>query len=76
MEDYDPEKPSRKRQEFTDGVGTISVELSDMIWQKLCAARRDDGKHAVKPSAVSVIIFPCVDSVHSLFAVPNSLPGL
>ena|ERR1700733_13690932 len=37
---------------FTDGVGTISQELGDRIWKTLCDARRDHGKHAVKPSAV------------------------
>lgn len=76
IEEYDPEKPGRKRQEFTDGVGTVSVQLSDMIWQKLCAGRRDGGKNAVKPSAVSVTPFSRFYSVHPLFAVSNSLLGL
>ena len=38
---------------FSDGVGTISEDLGDLIWQTLCNARRDGGAHAVKPSAVS-----------------------
>ena len=53
FEDVDPKNPRNKPGLFTDGVGTISTELSDMIWQTLCAARRDGGKHAIKPSAVS-----------------------
>lgn len=38
---------------FTDGVGTISQELGDRIWERLCDARRDHGRNGVKPSAVS-----------------------
>jgi RNA-dependent RNA polymerase len=37
----------------TDGVGTISKELGDQIWTKLCDARRDHGTGVVQPSAVS-----------------------
>jgi RNA-dependent RNA polymerase len=44
-----------KPYEFTDGVGTISRQLGDLIWDALCAARRDHGKHAVKPSVVSFL---------------------
>lgn len=52
-EEADSTKPPRKLEPFTDGVGTISVELGDWIWETLCAARRDGGKHAIKPDAVS-----------------------
>jgi hypothetical protein len=38
---------------FTDGVGTISRELSDRIWDALCASRRDRREHTIKPSVVS-----------------------
>lgn len=38
---------------YTDGVGTISEELGDLIWQTLCEARRYQQKPPVKPSAVS-----------------------
>lgn len=40
--------------EFTDGVGTISKELSDRIWDALCASRGDRRGHTIKPSVVSV----------------------
>ncbi|KAG2355838.1 RNA dependent RNA polymerase-domain-containing protein [Suillus spraguei] len=39
---------------FSDGVGTVSHELSDLIWETLCHARRDGGAHAVKPSAYQI----------------------
>ncbi|KAG1890753.1 RNA dependent RNA polymerase-domain-containing protein [Suillus subluteus] len=39
---------------FSDGVGTVSDELGDLIWQTLCNARRDGGAHAVKPSAYQI----------------------
>ncbi|KAH9996136.1 RNA dependent RNA polymerase-domain-containing protein [Russula compacta] len=35
----------------TDGVGTISPELADMIWEAKCNAGRDLRQHRVKPSA-------------------------
>jgi RNA-dependent RNA polymerase len=38
---------------FTDGVGTISKDLGNKIWDALCEARRDKGKNAIQPSAVS-----------------------
>ena len=37
----------------TDGVGTISSELGDMIWAKLCEGRHDHGERSTKPSVVS-----------------------
>ncbi|KAG2067060.1 RdRP-domain-containing protein, partial [Suillus decipiens] len=39
---------------FSDGVGTVSDELGNLIWQTLCDARRDGGAHAVKPSAYQI----------------------
>ena len=39
---------------FTDGVGTISPELGDMIWDALCAARDESYRaNNIQPSAVS-----------------------
>lgn len=38
---------------FTDGVGTISEELGDMIWNALCEGRDENYKKNVKPSVVS-----------------------
>ena len=40
---------------FTDGVGTISRQLGDMIWEALCTAKEDLRRHddERKPSAVS-----------------------
>jgi len=59
----------------TDGVGTISKQLGDKIWEALCAERRDHGSNAVKPSAVSdsgwIII-----CAHTYFSVPNSVLGV
>lgn len=39
---------------FTDGVGTISVQLGDMIWEALCNARPESRQRGIKPSAVSL----------------------
>jgi hypothetical protein len=36
---------------FTDGVGTISPELADMIWEAICKASRNIRENRVKPSA-------------------------
>ena len=35
----------------TDGVGTISPQLADMIWEAKCKASRHVREHRVKPSA-------------------------
>jgi RNA-dependent RNA polymerase len=43
---------------FTDGVGTISKDLGNKIWDALCETRRDKGKNAIQPSAVSKECFP------------------
>jgi hypothetical protein len=37
--------------DHTDGVGTISLQLADMIWEAKCKANRHVRKHRVKPSA-------------------------
>jgi len=36
---------------FTDGVGTISPQLADMIWEAICKASRNIRENRVKPSA-------------------------
>ena len=36
---------------FTDGVGTISSQLADMIWEAKCKASSHVREHRVKPSA-------------------------
>ncbi|ETW86290.1 hypothetical protein HETIRDRAFT_443820 [Heterobasidion irregulare TC 32-1] len=38
----------------TDGVGTISPELGDMIWQALCRERKHMSSRSVKPSAYQI----------------------
>ena len=40
---------------FTDGVGTISRDLADMIWEALCSAKPDLLQLEHKPCAVSVL---------------------
>jgi RNA-dependent RNA polymerase len=42
---------------FTDGVGTISKDLGNKIWDALC---EDKGKHAIQPSAVSQECYPLI----------------
>ncbi|TBU35633.1 RdRP-domain-containing protein [Dichomitus squalens] len=39
---------------FTDGVGTISPKLGDMIWEALCTAKEDLRRHERKPSAYQI----------------------
>jgi RNA-dependent RNA polymerase len=58
---------------FTDGVGTISRELGDMIWEALCASRRDHGQRAVKPSAASTLDISALSNqlmIYSLVSDP------
>jgi RNA-dependent RNA polymerase len=59
---------------FSDGVGTVSDELGDLIWKTLCDARRDGGTHAIKPSAVSASTLG--NTVLSGVTVPNQIPWL
>ncbi|KAG6336315.1 hypothetical protein ID866_2764 [Astraeus odoratus] len=37
---------------FTDGIGTISQGLSNMIWDALCRNYSDHGRNSVQPTAV------------------------
>ncbi|KAL4244861.1 RNA-dependent RNA polymerase [Abortiporus biennis] len=39
---------------FTDGVGTISKQLGDMIWDALCAERDEHYRKQVQPSAYQI----------------------
>ncbi|KAL6305270.1 RdRP-domain-containing protein [Sparassis latifolia] len=43
-----------KSYEFTDGVGTISPQLGDMIWDALCADRSESQRRTIKPSAYQI----------------------
>lgn len=68
---------------FTDGIGTISKGLGDLIWAALCRARGGNGKeeqdsnivaimtNSIQPSAVRFLLLnlPCT---HDRRAVPNS----
>ncbi|THH12039.1 hypothetical protein EW146_g7842 [Bondarzewia mesenterica] len=49
MPDLGPEKYLH-----TDGVGTVSPELADMIWEKLRDNRHDTSLNRVKPSAFQI----------------------
>ncbi|KAI6122348.1 RNA dependent RNA polymerase-domain-containing protein [Pisolithus croceorrhizus] len=58
---------------FTDGVGTISQELADWIWQVLCENYSDRGENAVQPTAYQirflgykgmVSVDPYLDGIH------------
>lgn len=53
MPDLVPVEAQYEEYLYTDGVGTISPQLSNMIWEKLCEKRRDSGVNSVQPSAVS-----------------------
>ena len=55
-----------KPYEFTDGVGTISLQLADMIWEALCAGRKDGYKRNVKPSAVRMAFMTLSIGTHTL----------
>ena len=46
--------------EFTDGQGTISVELRDRIWAVLCEAWPEKRKLILKPSAVRTTSMTCL----------------
>ncbi|KAI6163945.1 RNA dependent RNA polymerase-domain-containing protein [Pisolithus thermaeus] len=39
---------------FTDGVGVISQELANLIWQKLCESYSNDGTNVVQPTAYQI----------------------
>ena len=56
----------------TDGVGTISRALGDLIWEALCEGRRESYRRNVPPSAVCVL-FHCYPSLLTRrFTVPVS----
>lgn len=56
MEDMGPEIEEGKPEYlFTDGVGTISPQLGDMIWEALCTAKEDLRRIQQKPYAVSLV---------------------
>ncbi|KAI0075266.1 RdRP-domain-containing protein [Panus rudis PR-1116 ss-1] len=57
----------------TDGVGTISAELGDQIWEALCAGR-DEGyrKMSVKPSAYQIRVL----GYKGVVAVDHRLTGI
>lgn len=60
---------------FTDGVGTISSELGDMIWEALCAARDDSYRRNIKPSAVRPFLpLHALSNAKKYYAVPNPVP--
>lgn len=58
----------------TDGVGTISTALGDMIWEALCEARDDSYRRNIKPSAVcrSCSLLTALTNHHT---VSNPIPG-
>ncbi|PIL35600.1 RNA-dependent RNA polymerase [Ganoderma sinense ZZ0214-1] len=45
--------------EFTDGQGTVSVELRDRIWDVLCEAWPDKRRLKLKPSAFQIRFLGC-----------------
>jgi hypothetical protein len=63
---------------FTDGVGTISRQLGDMIWKELCASRRDRGKNSIQPSVVSFLYLLPTKCLHISYTltVPGAILGL
>ncbi|KAI0029220.1 RdRP-domain-containing protein [Vararia minispora EC-137] len=54
MPDIETELPSGRISCHTDGVGTISPELGDMIWDVMCAASRGYRSNRVRPSAYQI----------------------
>ncbi|KAH7908760.1 RNA dependent RNA polymerase-domain-containing protein [Hygrophoropsis aurantiaca] len=57
---------------FTDGVGTISKELANMIWWALCDGRSDNGKNTVTPSAYQIRFL----GYKGMVAVDEQLTGI
>jgi RNA-dependent RNA polymerase len=57
---------------YTDGVGTISRELGDMIWAELCKVRRDHGARSVPPSAYQIRFL----GYKGMVAIDEELPGI
>lgn len=59
---------------YTDGVGTISPELGDMIWEALCAARPEGRRRGIKPSAVSMFRLYSAADIDIRSIVSNTFP--
>lgn len=57
---------------FTDGVGTISPELADKIWEALCSARDDSFRRNIKPSAYQIRFL----GYKGMVAVDENLKGV
>ncbi|THG97697.1 hypothetical protein EW026_g4356 [Hermanssonia centrifuga] len=58
---------------FTDGVGTISSQLGDMIWEALCADRGESYKQRnIKPSAYQIRFL----GYKGMVAVDDQLEGI
>lgn len=72
MDDLGDEEPY-----FTDGVGTISKALGDMIWNALCEARDGPSNFSIQPSAVSVHcpMRSLFISFISSYVVSDTFPG-
>ncbi|KAI1796889.1 RdRP-domain-containing protein [Ganoderma leucocontextum] len=58
--------------EFTDGQGTISVELRDRIWDVLCEAWPDKRKLVLKPSVFQIRFLGC----KGIVVVDEQLKGI
>ncbi|KAI1797142.1 RdRP-domain-containing protein [Ganoderma leucocontextum] len=58
--------------EFTDGQGTISVELRDRIWDVLCEAWPNKRKLILKPSAFQIRFLGC----KGIVVVDEQLEGI
>ncbi|KAJ6490593.1 RNA dependent RNA polymerase-domain-containing protein [Mycena vitilis] len=51
---HEKDKKLHSKYVYTDGVGTISRKLGDMIWKALCEARHNTSKNAIQPSAYQI----------------------
>ena len=58
---------------FTDGVGTISPKLGEMIWEALCTAKEDLRRHERIPSAVGASSYCTALETNSVL-VSNTVP--
>lgn len=52
---------------FTDGVGTISPQLGDMIWEALCTAKLELRRFDRKPCAVRIMLNSLINTLYSFF---------
>ncbi|OCH86893.1 RdRP-domain-containing protein [Obba rivulosa] len=57
---------------YTDGVGTISPELGDKIWEALCAAAPEGQRRGVRPSAYQIRFL----GFKGMVAVDEQLKGI